>query len=124
MDFHWPEYLQMAKCLKDHDGKLFSQEAALRSAISRSYFAIFCCARNYARDNMDFHPQYTGDDHKELRSYFRQKNMTKQAMALDAMRQYRNQSDYEDLITNIDRITISAIAKAESIIGTFAPQDR
>ena len=119
MDFHWPEYLQMAKCLKDHDGKLFSQEAALRSAISRSYFATFCCARNYARDKLDFHPQYTAEDHRTLRLYFQQKNMIKQASALDAMRQFRNKSDYEDRITNINEITISAIAKAESIIGTF-----
>lgn len=46
MSFDWCELLNLAIELKDRG----SNEADLRSSISRAYYASFCTSRNYLRD--------------------------------------------------------------------------
>lgn len=49
MSFPWSHYLDLAKALAGQETNgVASQEARLRSAISRAYYAVFCTARNRA----------------------------------------------------------------------------
>ncbi|MEG4171823.1 MULTISPECIES: hypothetical protein [unclassified Microcoleus] len=45
MKFDWEEYFNLAKELAET-----TEEAKLRSAVSRAYYSVFCLARNYLRD--------------------------------------------------------------------------
>ena len=45
MKFDWEEYFNLAKELAGT-----TEEAKLRSAVSRAYYSAFCLARNYLRD--------------------------------------------------------------------------
>ena len=51
MNFDWSEYLNLAQELAGRPTSLSNEEARLRSAISRAYYAAFCKARNHLRDN-------------------------------------------------------------------------
>lgn len=52
MSFDWSEYLKLAQELEEQAKKSSSaayQEAKLRSAMSRAYYAAFCLARDHLR---------------------------------------------------------------------------
>lgn len=91
-----------------------------RSAVSRAYYAAFCFARNYARDNQNFSPTYKTEDHGLIREHFRLMQMGKIARYLDHLRQWRNMCDYYDEITarevtNVSNLPIVAIRRAQQI---------
>ena len=50
MSFDWSQYLLVAKELAGQGTILSSQEARLRTAVSRAYYAAFCKASNHLRD--------------------------------------------------------------------------
>jgi len=50
VSFDWEQYYDLAEWLLKHPGTAAPQEASLRSAVSRAYYAAFCPARNFARD--------------------------------------------------------------------------
>ena len=45
MSFDWSEYLKLAQELAGQTGNPASQEARLRAAVSRAYYAVFCISR-------------------------------------------------------------------------------
>lgn len=47
MSFNWSEYFTLAQELTSKSATSSMQEALLRSAISRAYYAAFCEARNH-----------------------------------------------------------------------------
>lgn len=47
MSFNWELYIQLADELISCQEKVDLREAYLRSAMSRSYYGIFCIARNH-----------------------------------------------------------------------------
>ena len=97
MAFDWTEYLTLANYIQQQGNKsIIDKEAAHRSAVSRAYYAAFCYARNYARDNRGFQPGYNAEDHKTLPNFFDSKNKTAVANALVELRQWRNGCDYQD----------------------------
>jgi hypothetical protein len=105
MSFDWKEYFTLAQFIVNQKRDDFSQETALRCAVSRSYYAAFCYARNYARDKFGYDPSYDRDDHFLLRDYFKELgeksnnlNLLEVASCLDKLRQKRNSCDYDDEI--------------------------
>jgi hypothetical protein len=50
MSFDWAKYLTLAQEWAELSKGHTNREALLRCAISRSYYAAFCKARNYLRD--------------------------------------------------------------------------
>ena len=48
MSFEWADYLKLAAALAEEPDSLGPEEAALRSAASRAYYAAFCASRNFA----------------------------------------------------------------------------
>lgn len=114
--FDWREYLELAKALADMKGVESFQEAALRSAVSRAYFAAFCWARNYAETKGGFKPRRDAAVHKELRSYLRNQGRSDIASALNRLRMWRNICDYEDEVTELDDLVRDSLNEAKKII--------
>lgn len=50
MSFDWSDYLKLANELAPRPINAETQEAKLRCAISRAYYANYCKARNHLRD--------------------------------------------------------------------------
>lgn len=95
MSFYWSHYIDIATFLLAHTSEV-NEEAALWSAISRAYYAAFCHAKYYARDQFGFVPNDTAEDHKELRKYFQSQGMAEIGRKLQQLRQWRNSCDYDD----------------------------
>ena len=117
MSFDWKEYLNLARFLQGYGGSSFNQEAGFRCSVSSAYYAAFCHARNYARDQHRFIPTYKSEDHRRVREYFRNLGMTGISSKLDDLRGWRNNCDYDDMVSNISYLVSSAIARAQEIIG-------
>ncbi len=71
MSFDWVEYLDLAEELAGYPVNPASQEAKLRSSISRAYYAAFSKARNYLRDIEGLSLSGTGEDHRRVREEFK-----------------------------------------------------
>lgn len=114
--FDWSKYLDLARSLQgQHDVLL--REAALRSAVSRAYYAAFCHARNYARDRQGFIPTGTSKDHRLVRQHFQGRKEFDIADKLDELRQWRNDCDYADLVAGLSQLPQHAVAGAQALLG-------
>ena len=121
MSFNWLEYLDQARFLETlHREGLnnpgFSEEAALRSAVSRAYYAVFCHSRNYARDNQNFIPTEKSEDHRKLRRHFQKKGLINIASNLNDLRKWRNYCDYDDEGPNLRLLLAGALQNAQEVI--------
>lgn len=118
MHFAWVEFLGLARELQGKSGDEFSVEAANRSAVSRAYYAAFCTVRNYAEMYLGFQRTTTAQDHEQLRLRLIQQGGQWLVVArrLNQLRQWRNQCDYDDIVPNLDQLTISAIERASMVI--------
>jgi hypothetical protein len=119
MAFAWQEYLALAQHLQGQSTNEFSQEAALRCAVSRAYYAAFCHARNYARDHHGFKLGHGADDHARIREHFQRLGLVKIAQDLEQLRRWRNQCDYDDSVSNIPLMCFGAIIAAQNIFESL-----
>lgn len=115
MPFDWKDYLDLARYLQGAASGGFTPEAGMRSAVSRAYYAAFCHSRNYAHTNQGFQPHADVGDHANLRNHFRSRNR-QIATWLDQLRQWRNQCDYNNSISNLNSMTTSALQIAENVV--------
>ena len=115
MPLDWAEYLDLAEYLSAKAGT-YSQEAALRSATSRAYYAAFCHARNVAVSRLHFRAERSGRDHGLLREFFRGLKMRDIAKKLAEMHGWRKQCDYDDDVRRLELITGSALRNAKEIL--------
>ena len=119
MSFYWSHYIEIATFLLEHINEV-NEEAALRSAISRAYYAAFCHAKYYAKDNFGFEPSDTVEDHKKLREYFKSQEMIAIGRKLEQLRRWRNSCDYDDPSHRATHQNAkSAIKQAENVIETL-----
>jgi len=116
MPFAWIEYLALARYLQNHEHSSFVQEAALRCAVSRAYYAAFCHSRNYARDHQGFVPNHKGDDQRRIKEHFKTRDVTI-AQALQRLREWRNYCDYDDTVPGLIEILPRAITEAQKIFS-------
>jgi uncharacterized protein (UPF0332 family) len=115
--FDWTEFLELAKSLVGQSNRGYSQEAADRSAVSRAYYAAFCCARNYAEAQLGFKRKETAMDHRALCDFLKNQGKVQVAADLTRLRQWRNDCDYEDQGPNIRAIVVSALSTASQIVA-------
>lgn len=118
MSFDWQEYLGLALHLQGQQGNA-TQEASLRSSVSRAYYAAYCYARNHARDQLGFIPTNSAKDHYRLRKHFIKYKEVGIANRLDILRQWRNDCDYNDVVSNISKLCSNTIKEAKKVIGKF-----
>jgi hypothetical protein len=99
------------------------EEAALRAAVSRAYYAAFGYAWIQGEERYGFVRTKTHDDHGDLRMQFRAKGMSGLAGKLDELRIWRNRCDYEDDSDfDLRMMAASSISRAEHIIKTLTPK--
>lgn len=124
MAFSWKDYLFLSQTIYRSKDTLNYEEAIYRCAISRSYYAAFCGARNFARDHQSYVPSYSGQDHITVREHFRQKGRHDIADKLNELHIWRKRCDYRDAVNNLDRMTMDAIKRAFQIfnhLSTITP---
>ncbi|HUS75829.1 MAG TPA: hypothetical protein VMY43_07450 [Methanothrix sp.] len=110
--FCWRHYLELAEDLATHT----TDEAKLRAAISRAYYAAFCNARNYMINNdHNSFPSGQKQYHKYLVQYYKGEadgsktdniDGTREQIGkdLDSMRHDRRKVDYDDRVDNLDKL--------------------
>ena len=98
MSFYWKDYLDLAHKLINDSQSDTLEEAYLRSSVSRSYYSIFCLARNFLENNKGkTFGKY--DIHKEVRNEFiNSADISEQMVGqiLFDLRTDRNDADYDD----------------------------
>lgn len=124
MKFDWSEYFNLAKDLAET-----SEEAELRSAVSRAYYSAFCLARNYLRDIQQYprlwrNITYDINAHKYVAEKFIYNQSKSQIMIeigkdLNRLRKMRNKADYEDT-RNLKREARTALMLAQNIISALS----
>ncbi|OCR02050.1 hypothetical protein BCD67_07700 [Oscillatoriales cyanobacterium USR001] len=119
MTFDWSEYLNVAKELAGIATTTPEQEAKLRAAISRAYYAVFILARNHLRDREGHSIPTTGDAHQYVASQFKQSQDSNRRFVgdkLKRLRMYRNQADYVDFFPGLTSLTPRVIEISEQVI--------
>ena len=121
MAFDWVEYLNLAKDLADHKGN----EAALRSAISRAYYAAFCKARNRLLREGERIPR-TGQAHELVWNTYRgASDSIQNNIGIVGDRLYRNRAiaDYEDKFPNLSNTVELSLSNANNVLRQLAELD-
>jgi uncharacterized protein (UPF0332 family) len=122
MSFNWADYFTLAVTISKNPSGLGPKEAALRSAVSRAYYAAFCASRNLVRDRGEFKPTRTGKDHRLVKEHFRKspaKNRQQIAAWLDRLHIDRNEVDYEDMITNPEALARFSVINARKVLDAL-----
>jgi len=103
MNFDWSTYLAVARHLLSAPFATEHQEVAVRSSISRAYYAAFCIARNYVRRAIPV--PHTGQAHAVV---WNQHDPRAQLVARKGVRlkTHRRKADYDD-----DVVGLSALAE-------------
>jgi uncharacterized protein (UPF0332 family) len=117
MAFDWTQYLGLAQELAQR-----SDEAALRTAISRAYYAVFCLSRDrLEQEGVVFLPDT--NIHSLVWEEYRQSNDSiRYYIGIDGkgLRNARNIADYEAEFVDLSARTRRALQKAESILNALA----
>lgn len=123
MNFDWSGYLNLAQELAGQTGTSASKEAKLRSSISRAYYAAFCKARNYLRDvDRDTAIPKTGKAHGYVADKFKSsmdKRRRQIGINLDRLRADRRKVDYDDFVTGLSPMVVTALKLAWQVISTL-----
>jgi uncharacterized protein (UPF0332 family) len=110
------EFLSLAEILKQT-----KKEAHLRTAISRSYYALFNLLRDFLCENgIPFSRKV--DDHKKVYFYFHNSKIEEFIQIgkdLDDLREERNDADYEMSATTDDNNVQLLFAKARCAYNSF-----
>lgn len=123
MSFDWSQYLNLAKELAGQATTPANEEARLRDAISRAYYAAFILARNHLRDKEGHSIPTTGEAHQYVAEQFKlnpEPGHQVVASNLKKLRMYRNQADYVDRFPGLSGITSVALRLAEEVISNLS----
>lgn len=115
MSFQWTEFLALARFLHTATTPEITREAALRSAVSRAYYAAYGHARNHAVAEL-FGAEGSADDHLALRLHFDRTGRTDVGKLLAELRHSRNRADYDEILPRLEMIANESIGKADRII--------
>ncbi len=99
MSFYWPEYLDLAEELLVEGKGTPRNEAKLRSAISRAYYAVYNSADKYAdaKGIRSFQEKIYGSRHRDLSKRFKNSNakrLKQLGVNLDRLLNQRIDADY------------------------------
>ncbi|PIU60817.1 MAG: hypothetical protein COS84_12000 [Armatimonadetes bacterium CG07_land_8_20_14_0_80_40_9] len=116
MSFGWQFYLNLAKILID-ERKANIEEAYLRTSISRSYYGVFCIARNILKGKGLKIPRT--DLHKYvITQYKKSTNPIEEKIgeSLARLRKKRNKADYLDQPQICENEARSAYLEAQKVL--------
>src|SRR2546430_464765 len=102
MRFDWSDFLELARELGQPGAMRPREEARLRTAISRAYYAVFCRARNHLLTRYPTVPIPRGPDAQRVvwQRFDGRADTTSRVVAtnLERLRDWRNSADYDDTI--------------------------
>ena len=120
MAFNWQDFLTFAENINFAPNNPGPEEAALRSAVSRAYYAAFHAALEFGVSE-GFSSQRSGEDHFGIRRYFQQykPNEIRRKIASELQRLYdnRRKADYEKLIRNPSSLVNWSIKSSQVIFN-------
>jgi len=122
MSFDWSEYLGLAQELAGQTVSSASQEAKLRAAISRAYYAAFCKARNHLRDHGRHVIPRGGEAHAYVRDQFRNSPDRLRSQIghnLDRLRRHRNMVDYDDSVSGLMQMTFRDVRLTQRVLSAL-----
>ena len=115
--FPYDGYLQLAKKLA-----VVNDEACMRSAVSRAYYASLHKSIKFAEDNgAKFLCKGKPEIHREVVDYFKYRDsivFNLVGVKLGRLRRSRNNCDYDDDVKNIKKTAANAIIDTEDIFIT------
>lgn len=119
MSFDWIGYLQLAEELVDQAVDATGQEAKLRTAISRAYYAAFGKARDYLRQKGASSEPPAGIHSYVQRQFRANKYKVSQQIAwnLNQLQIRREKADYEPQVINLIAETRFSLTLAQRIIS-------
>ena len=120
MSYNWEEFLALAEHLRNHVSDSFSRETCYRAGTSRAYYAAFNVARLQAEAD-GFISTEEGEDHKRLRQFYEHAGQIDIATALNRLRLWRNQADYDDDVTNGLLLITESCKRARGVILKLRP---
>ncbi|HOV92532.1 MAG TPA: HEPN domain-containing protein [Candidatus Kapabacteria bacterium] len=110
MRFNWEKFIQLAENIQLH-----KSEEAYRTAISRSYYGIFCTIR----DLNQFEQYKKSDIHSKIIAHFKQSNDINDqwiGKLLDELRKYRNNADYDSEKVITEELSQKCLLSAKQIL--------
>jgi|GraSoiStandDraft_15_1057317.scaffolds.fasta_scaffold385175_1 uncharacterized protein (UPF0332 family) len=120
MSFDWSHYLDLAQDLFRQAANSPYEDAYLRSAISRAYYATYHKARLRLYNKWGISVPADASAHSAVRKEFWQKNHKQIAATLDRMRIDRNRADYTDSIANLATTARENIKRANQVISVLS----
>lgn len=135
-NFNWNDYFELSlnlagisdisECSKITESSHGKSNACLRASISRAYYAAFCIARNYLRDELDDPRLKRQNNDVNVHKYVSDelsnspnRNLSKAGKDLSRLRINRNQADYEDNVRGIESKVAISIKLADDIIRSI-----
>lgn len=122
MSFDGSEFLDLAKELAGKKQSISIEEARLRSAISRAYYAAFWEARKFLQKKHGERLPYKGQAHGLMKDFFvnhSDPNYQSIGGDLDVLLNLRRQADYGWQFTGLSTFADNAIQLAETIVKTL-----
>jgi uncharacterized protein (UPF0332 family) len=120
MSFDWTHYLDLAQDLFTQAVSSLYEDANLRSAISRAYYAAYHKARLRLLNKWGISVPADASAHTAVRREFRQKNQRQIAVTLDRMRIDRNKADYNDSIADLAITARENLKRANRVISDLS----
>jgi uncharacterized protein (UPF0332 family) len=117
MSFDWSHYLDIAQDLYMQASNSSHQDASLRCAISRAYYATFHKARLSLYDKWGILVPEDATAHWEIRKEFKRKSQRQIAATLDRMRIDRNKADYNDSVVGLTTMASENLKRANQVIS-------
>jgi len=119
MSFTWSDFCDIAIFLRDHAGDDgIPDEAAMRCAVSRAYYAAFRHALNCARENEDYkEPDESYKNHVCVRTYYHKHDKPHIKTILLRLHRWRKDADYAEPAYYITNTSVnSAISESQKIL--------
>lgn len=131
--FNWKEYLELAEQLETTPIGAVSDEARLRTVVSRAYYSAFHGAKGFAEkkdrqlfenikgevaQGQDGKPRRMGS-HEAVIEFLKRdldNNIKDAGLQLDSLKDNRKSCDYHDSVKNINTLAPKAIFEAKSIL--------
>jgi uncharacterized protein (UPF0332 family) len=116
--FQWADFIAVATALSTA-----TDEASLRSSVSRAYYAAFHSARTYVRNQgapLSRHGQIHQDVHDAL--VRGQRHEKSAAIHLGRLKQARTAADYELSSTNWNQQASTCLRWAQAVLDLLKPE--
>jgi uncharacterized protein (UPF0332 family) len=119
VSFNWQLYLELADELIHRQQTKSLEEAYWRSSISRSYYGVFCTAR----DRKGWQNLKTVEVHKYVIDKYKESSILLEKQVgkmLDELRRYRNRADYDGDTKVSKDLADRALVRAKCILQNLA----